>query len=152
MVDQLLLVLKVGFVVLLYLFIWRVIRVASRDVEVGQESMVLAPALTRRPRRADGRLTVEQSLDLAAGTTLAIDRELVAGRTETAQIRLVEDGYASGRHARFLRRDERDIVEDLGSTNGTFVNGEQLLGTRPLASGDLIAIGQTTLRYEAGKS
>ena len=51
MVDQLLLVLKVGFVVLLYLFIWRVIRVASRDVEVGQESMVLAPALARRPRR-----------------------------------------------------------------------------------------------------
>jgi len=58
LVDQLLLVLKVGFVVLLYLFIWRVIRVASRDVEVGQESMVLAPALSRKPRRADGRLTV----------------------------------------------------------------------------------------------
>ena len=152
MVDQLLLVLKVGFVVLLYLFIWRVIRVASRDVEVGQESMVLAPALARKPRRADGRLTVEQSMDLPAGTTLAIDRELVAGRTEAAQIRLVEDGYASGRHARFLRGDERDIVEDLGSTNGTFVNGEQLHGTRPLASGDVIAIGQTTLRYQAGSS
>jgi hypothetical protein len=152
LVDQLLLVLKVGFVVLLYLFIWRVIRVASRDVEVGQESMVLAPALARKPRRADGRLTVEESLDLPAGTTLAIDRELVVGRTEAAQIRLTEDGYASGRHARFLRGDERDIVEDLGSTNGTFVNGEQLHGTRPLAPGDVIAIGQTTLRYEAGKS
>ena len=44
-VDEALLGLKVAFLVLLYLFIWRVIRVASRDVEVGQESMVLAPAL-----------------------------------------------------------------------------------------------------------
>jgi len=94
----------------------------------------------------------ESPIDLPVGTTLTIDRELVAGRTEAAQIRLVEDGYASGRHARFLRGDERDIVEDLGSTNGTFVNGEQLHGTRPLASGDVIAIGQTTLRYQAGSS
>jgi len=151
LVDQLLLVLKVGFVVLLYLFIWRVIRVASRDVEVGQESMVLAPALSRKPRRADGRLTVEQSMDLPAGTTLAIDRELVAGRTEAAQIRLVEDGYASGRHARFLRGDERDIVEDLGSTNGTFVNGSKVDGLSPLAFGDEVQIGQVRLRLERAR-
>jgi len=148
LVDQLLLVLKVGFVVLLYLFIWRVIRVASRDVEVGQESMVLAPAMAQRPRRPDGRLTVEQSLDLPAGTALRIDRELVAGRTDDAQIRLVEDGYASSRHARFLRGDERDIVEDLGSTNGTFVNGEQLTEPRRLVPSDVVRVGATELRFE----
>ena len=62
------------------------------------------------------------------------------------------DPDVSRRHAVVRALDGGLAVEDLGSTNGTFVNGEQLHGTRPLASGDLVAIGQTTLRYEAGKS
>ena len=151
MVDQLLLVLKVAFVVLLYLFIWRIIRVASKDVRVGQESMVLAPVRDQRPKRPVGRLVVEQSADLTPGQVLAVDRELLAGRADNAQIRLGGDGYASGRHARFLRGESFDIIEDLDSTNGTFVNGAPLHGTRPLENGDVVAIGQTHLRYEAGR-
>ena len=60
MVEQLLLVLQVAFVVLLYLFIWRVIRVASRDIAVGQESMVLTPVRPAKPapERPPGRLVV----------------------------------------------------------------------------------------------
>ena len=152
MVKQLLLLLQVGFVVLLYLFIWRVIRVASRDMAVGQESMVLRPV---RPaaavaERASGRLVVMQSPELAEGTSIEIGRDLVAGRDENLEIPLGADGYASGRHARFARGQEGDVVEDLHSTNGTYVNGDRVTGVRRLVAGDVVTIGQTQLTYRAG--
>jgi hypothetical protein len=152
LVRQLLLLLQVGFVVLLYLFIWRVIRVASRDMAVGQESMVLRPVrpVPAAPARAAGRLVVMQSPELAAGTTIEIGRDLVAGRDENLDIPMGADGYASGRHARFARGQEGDVVEDLHSTNGTFVNGDRLTGMRHLAAGDVVTIGQTQLTYRAG--
>ena len=152
MVEQLLLALQVAFVVLLYLFIWRIVRTASRDLAVGQESMILTPVRPAAPRppRPAGRLVVVQSPELSPGTALEIGRELLAGRDPASDVRLPADGYASGRHALFLRGDETDVVEDLGSTNGTFVNDDRLTGSRPLRNGDLITLGQTQLRYEAG--
>jgi pSer/pThr/pTyr-binding forkhead associated (FHA) protein len=154
-VEQLLLVLKIAFVVLLYLFIWRIIRSASRDLAVGQESMVLAPmrppapSATERPHRVRaGRLVVARSPELAEGSAIALDRELVAGRAGT-DIALGADGYASARHARFRPLDgDGAVVEDLRSTNGTFVNGERVDGPRRLEAGDVVTIGQTQLRYE----
>jgi hypothetical protein len=153
-VEQLLLVLKVAFVVLLYLFIWRVIRAATRDIAVGQESKILAPMRSAGDGRAapadrrPGRLVVTRSPELPEGTTIEIGRELVAGRLDGADIRLPADGYASGRHARFVRGPDGDSVEDLRSTNGTFVNGDRLRGARPLAPGDVVTIGQTQLTYQ----
>lgn len=152
MVRQLLLLLQVGFVVLLYLFIWRVIRVASRDMAVGQESMVLRPVrpVAAVADRASGRLVVMQSPELAEGTSIEIGRDLVAGRDENLEIPLGADGYASGRHARFARGQEGDVVEDLHSTNGTYVNGDRVTGMRRLVAGDVVTIGQTQLTYRAG--
>jgi pSer/pThr/pTyr-binding forkhead associated (FHA) protein len=150
LVKQLLLLLQVGFVVLLYLFIWRVIRVASRDMTVGQESMVLRPvrpAAGPSPARTAGRLEVVQSPELAPGTSIEIGRDLVAGRDAGLDIPLGADGYASGRHARFGRDQDGDVVEDLRSTNGTYVNGDRLVGVRRLATGDVVTIGQTQLTY-----
>ena len=97
MVEQLLLALKIGFVVLLYLFIWRVIRVASRDMEVGQESMILTPTRPAKPvaERAVGRLVVSRSPELAVGSRIPIAHELVAGREPALDITLQADGYAS---------------------------------------------------------
>jgi hypothetical protein len=157
LVEQLLLALKVGFVVLLYLFIWRVIRVASRDMTAGQESMILAPMKSAKPAppkppRAAGRLIVSRSPELREGSVIALTRELVAGREAGVDIPLPADGYASHRHARFVRAESGDAVEDLHSTNGTFVNGERLEGIRPLEPGDLITIGQTQLTYQNGAS
>lgn len=151
MVEQLLLALQVAFVVLLYLFIWRVVRVASRDLSVGQESMVLTPArpAAQRPPRGYGVLVVSQSPELEQGARLEISRELAAGRDVANDISVPADGYASGRHARFHRGEHADIVEDLDSTNGTFVNGERLTGSRLLHAGDVVTIGQTQLTYEA---
>ena len=155
MVEQLLLALKVAFVVLLYLFVWRVIRVASRDIAVGQESMVLTPAkrpaavATPPPRRA--RLVIVQSPELPPGTEIEVGRDLVAGRDDALDIPLGADGYASGRHARFAHGQDGDVVEDLRSTNGTFVNGDRVSGRRVLRSGDVVTIGQTQLEYRAGE-
>ena len=151
MVDQLLLVLKVGFVVLLYLFIWRVIRVASRDMSVGQESMVLRPVkpvARTEPTRSAGHLVVVQSPELETGTSIEIGRDLVAGRDADLDIPLGADGYASGRHARFARAQEGDVVEDLRSTNGTYVNGVKLTRSRRLVPGDIVRVGESDLRYE----
>jgi pSer/pThr/pTyr-binding forkhead associated (FHA) protein len=148
LVRQLLLLLQVGFVVLLYLFIWRVIRVASRDMAVGQESMVLRPVKPKAaPDRGHGRLVVVQSPELDAGTSIEIGRDLLAGRDDDLDIPLGADGYASGRHARFARGQDADVVEDLRSTNGTYVNGDRVTGIRRLAAGDVITIGQTQLAY-----
>jgi hypothetical protein len=155
LVEQLLLALKVAFVVLLYLFVWRVIRVASRDIAVGQESMVLTPAkrpaalATPPPRRA--RLVIMQSPELPPGTEIEVGRDLIAGRDEALDIPLGADGYASGRHARFAHGQDGDVVEDLRSTNGTFVNGDRVSGRRVLRSGDVVTIGQTQLEYRAGE-
>jgi FHA domain len=148
-VEQLLLVLKIAFVVLLYLFIWWAIRVASRDLRVGQESMVLVPPAQRRRRRSrGGRLVVTRSPQLREGLRFEILGELVAGRDEGLDIALPDDGYASARHARFLGGEEADAVEDLGSTNGTFVNGGRLEGVQALRPGDVVTIGRTQLTYE----
>jgi hypothetical protein len=155
LVEQVLLALQVAFVVLLYLFIWRVVRVASRDLRVGQESMVLTPAkrpaalATPPPRRA--RLVIMQSPELPPGTEIEVGRDLLAGRDEALDIPLGADGYASGRHARFAHGQDGDVVEDLRSTNGTFVNGDRVSGRRVLRSGDVVTIGQTQLEYRAGE-
>jgi pSer/pThr/pTyr-binding forkhead associated (FHA) protein len=155
LVEQLLLALKVGFVIVLYLFIWRVIRVASRDLAAGQESMILAPVKAPRPApqappRSPARLVVASSPELREGSVIALNHELVVGRDAGLDISLPSDGYASVRHARFVRNPDGDLVEDLRSTNGTFVNGERLVGSRPLHPGDLITIGQTQLTYQDG--
>ena len=143
--------------IVLYLFIWRVIRVASRDLAPGQESMILAPVKPAKPPpqappRSPARLVVASSPELREGSVIAFTRELVAGRDSGLDISLPADGYASVRHARFVRNADGDLIEDLRSTNGTFVNGERLSGTRPLHPGDLITIGQTQLTYEAGET
>jgi hypothetical protein len=155
LVEQLLLALKVAFVVLLYLFVWRVIRVASRDIAVGQESMVLTPAkrpaALQAPPRRRSRLRVIASPELSEGTEIDMARDLVAGRDEALDIPLGADGYASGRHARFAHGQDGDVVEDLSSTNWTFVNGDRVSGRRVLRSGDVVTIGQTQLEYRAGE-
>jgi len=152
LVEQLLLLLKIGFVVLLYLFIWRVIRVASRDMQVGQESVILTPARPAKPvaERPVGALVVTRSPELEEGSRIPIVHELVAGRESALDITLQADGYASSRHCRFIRGRDADVIEDLHSTNGTFVNGQRLNGSRTLAQGDTITLGQTQFTYERG--
>ena len=159
-VEEVLLLLKVGFLVLLYLFIWRVVRTASRDLRgAPQESIILAPQKVqdqkkRRRQQAKaakpvGKLVVLASPALSTGEELPVDAApLLVGREAENDVPLVRDEFTSGRHARIEPRRDGVWIEDVGSTNGTFVNGVRLTKPSKLSSGDVIRVGQTDLRFE----
>jgi hypothetical protein len=153
-VDEVLLVLKIAFLVLLYLFIWRIVRTASRDLRLPQESFILAPSAAAgvQPQRRGpitGRLVVVKSPDLDEGEDYELDSaQLTIGRGGQNDITIGSDEYASARHARFEPRQDGVWVQDLGSTNGTYLNGARLEHPRRLTLGDIIRIGETDLRYE----
>jgi len=153
-VDELLLVLKIAFLVLLYLFIWRIVRTASRDLRLPQESFILAPSAAAgvhasRPGPVTGRLVVVKSADLQDGEGFELNSaQLTIGRGNQNDIPIATDEYASARHARFEPRQDGVWVQDLGSTNGTFLNGTRLDRPRRLARGDVVRVGETDLRYE----
>jgi pSer/pThr/pTyr-binding forkhead associated (FHA) protein len=155
-VETTLLVLKLAFLVLLYLFIWRIVRSAARDLRLPQESMILAPqqaasaGFPQQPfARETGRLVVLDSPALGEGDVYTLDSHpLTMGRGATNDISLPEDEYSSTRHARFEPRRDGVWIEDIGSTNGTFVNGIRLTRERKLVPGDIVRIGETDLRFE----
>ena len=155
-VETTLLFLKIGFLVLLYLFIWRIVRSAARDLRLPQESMILAPhqaaaagLLPQPSARELGVLVVLASPVLEDGETFTLDSHpLTVGRGSGNDVTLAGDDFASTRHARFEPRRDGVWIEDIGSTNGTFVNGIRLTRERKLAAGDVVKIGETDLRFE----
>ncbi len=165
MAEQLTLLLRVAFVVLLYVFIWRVLRVSVRDVRAPQESMVMSaaaaaaarpggpsrPAAAPQPAPAGAapRLVVLESPTFPVGTMILIDDAVVLGRAPDADAVLESDGFASGHHARIAAEGSRVVVEDLGSTNGTWVNGQRIAGSRIAGVGDEVVVGSTRMRIEA---
>ena len=153
-VDSALLVLKIAFLVVLYLFIWRIVRTASRDLRLPQESIILAPSresgiASTPPSLQMGRLVVVKSPELEEGADFELNSsQLMIGRGRQNDIALVHDDYASARHARVEPRQDGVWVQDLGSTNGTYLNGARLERPRRLTQGDIIRVGETDLRYE----
>jgi hypothetical protein len=153
-VETALLALKIAFLVLLYLFIWRIVRSAAKDLRLPQESMILRPAqvaamLPQSIARELGRLIVVQSPAIAPGATFPIHSTAITiGRGGTNDMQIESDEYASTRHARFEPRRDGVYVDDIGSTNGTYVNGIRLSRERRLAPGDVVRVGETDLRFE----
>jgi pSer/pThr/pTyr-binding forkhead associated (FHA) protein len=155
-VGEALVILKLLFLLLLYVFIWRIVRTASRDLRLPQESFVLSPGqaqaagLLGRGRAIEtGRLVVIASPILDVGETRVLDSSAVMlGRGSQNDLPLGNDDFASARHARVEPRRDGVWIEDAGSTNGTFVNGVRLAKPQRLAPGDVIRVGSTDLRYE----
>ncbi len=132
-------VVRLLFLALLYIFLFGVARALLRDLRAaGQE-----------PNLDLGRLVVVASPagEPAAGTTLALDAITTLGRDVNNAI-VIDDQFASSEHAVLTYRGRTWYVEDLGSTNGTFVNGSPVDGVAPLGFGDEIQIGQVRLRLE----
>jgi pSer/pThr/pTyr-binding forkhead associated (FHA) protein len=152
-VDTVLLALKIAFLVLLYLFIWRIVRTAGRDLRLPQESFILRPGLgggAIGQAIESGRLVVIESSIVEVGHEFELDSSpLTIGRGGTNDVPLEGDEFASARHVRIEPRRDGVWVNDLGSTNGTFVNGVQLDRPRKLVDGDVVRVGETELRYEA---
>ena len=151
-IEEVLLLLKVAFLVLLYLFIWRVVRAASRDMRSPQESFVMAPQRVSAGRSRSfqtGRLVVVASPALREGETRRLDSApLTVGRGPQNDVPLEEDQFASAEHVRFVPRSDGVYVLDVGSTNGTFVNGGRLVEPHLLRPGDVVRVGETDLRFE----
>ena len=155
---EVLLALKIAFLVLLYLFVWRVIRAAGRERQVPHsDSMILTPtaaaaagfggpALASRRSR---RLVVQRSPSLEEGEEFPVDSAPVTiGRGGQNDLVLEGDEFASARHARIEGRSDGVWVQDLDSTNGTYVNGARVTGAQRLAPGDVLRVGETDLRVE----
>ena len=153
-VETVLLALKIAFVVLLYLFVWRIVRSASRDLRLPLDTLLLGPSQAHAAGLGIaspqlGRLVVEESPSLEQGTDFMLDSiPLTLGRAAQNDVVLAGDEFASARHARVEPRRDGIWVHDLGSTNGTYVNGERLEGAQRLAPGDVLRVGETDLRYE----
>ena len=156
-VAEVLLVLKIAFLVLLYLFVVRVIRSAGRErQEPSQDSMILTPAAAaaaglgrgQRPRRTV-RLVVRRSPSLEDGAEFPLNSAPVTvGRGGQNDLVLTGDEFASSRHARIEVRGDGAWVQDLESTNGTFVNGARVAGAQRLEAGDVLRVGETDLVVE----
>jgi pSer/pThr/pTyr-binding forkhead associated (FHA) protein len=147
MSEAVLTVLKFCFLALLYLFLYRVVRLTLRELRAPAVTAEgPAPAPPRRERRGDGRGALRLRITEPAGRrgeTHAIDRELTVGRGAGCAIVLADDTYVSQLHARLFQQNGEGYVEDLGSTNGTFVNGKAITGATRLRRGDQVQFGQT---------
>jgi pSer/pThr/pTyr-binding forkhead associated (FHA) protein len=156
-VDTALLALKIGFLVLLYLFIWMIVRSATRDVRAApQESIVIGAAqadelraAARAQTVAPGRFRVVASPTLPPGELLVFRDVVNIGRAPDSGLRLDRDEFASSKHARITPAPNGLWIEDLGSTNGTYVNGAPVTTSRQLLPGDLVRVGETELQVEA---
>jgi predicted component of type VI protein secretion system len=145
--------LKFGFLVVLYLFLLWVARSATRDLRAGR-ALAAAPedaAATgfHSATARDARLVVERAPGHVPGMIYDIGEGAVLGRGDVAEIRL-DDPFASSRHAQLVLQAGVVVIEDLGSTNGTYLNEELLQGPSPLHSGDRVRIGDSEFTYEEG--
>ena len=109
-------------------------------------------ACSPRPRSAPGqdgqpRLRVSSAAGLEAGSAYDLSEGALLGRGDQADI-VLEDSFASSRHARLVPHGDVIVLEDLGSTNGTYLNGEPLRGPQPLHPGDRIRIGDSEFTFE----
>ncbi len=195
-----LIVAEVAFLVLLYAFVWTVVRSSSRQLRAAQPPPVAGPApeperpapapprapapvatipapmapapaeapaaspdpsedetegsWTEGPDRGemhsnlDPRLVVESSSALEVGRVITLEGGMTIGRSEGSGVSIPDDQFVSHMHARIVRRGAYHFVEDLGSTNGTFLNDRRIDEDAQLKVHDALRIGQTILRYQ----
>jgi pSer/pThr/pTyr-binding forkhead associated (FHA) protein len=150
--EQLLTILKLCLLALLYLFFFRVLRAVWAEIRAPKPALATtAPAprqAARQARRAERKaapvhLAVVAPPELR-GRTYALADELTVGRAAGCGVTL-DDTYASQLHARVFRRDGQLFVEDLGSTNGTYLNRQKVHGPQVMRRGDRLQVGNTVL-------
>ena len=159
MQDPVAVALKFGFLAVLYLFLLWVARSSLRDLSEHDDASVVVDsdepvALPRRePRGADWRAGVSPRLEVVAamgldpGTAFEIGDSATMGRADGSDIP-VDDPFASSVHARIFPRGQFMYIEDMGSTNGTYLNGRRLRAAERLKVGDTVRIGETEYRYQ----
>jgi pSer/pThr/pTyr-binding forkhead associated (FHA) protein len=156
--DSLLTILKFCFLALLYLFFIRVLRAVWAEMSPSRIAPP-APSPAARPQKnwsggnrgggnnkAGGRLRVIEPAE-TKGQTYELGEELTVGRAGGCQITL-DDTYVSQLHARVFRREGQLYVEDLGSTNGTYLNRKKVTAPIAIRKGDRLQIGKTVMELQ----
>ena len=151
MPEPLLTILKFCFLAILYLFFIRVLRAVWAEVRAPRAVAVAAPPAPARPVRAamggnrpPGKLKVVEPVE-RRGRVYELSDELTVGRAGGCQVALGEDTYVSQLHARVFRREGQFYVEDLGSTNGTYVNRKKVTAPIAIRKGDRLQVGKTVM-------
>ena len=156
MLDPVAVALKFGFLAVLYLFLLWMARSALKDLRRSAGESAPAPAADATgmhtagsPARPGGtpKLRVGSGAGLNVGAAYDLSDGALLGRGDGADI-VLEDSFASSRHARLVPHGDVIVLEDLGSTNGTYLNDEPLRGPQPLHPGDRIRIGDSAFTFE----
>ncbi len=176
MTDQVLNILKFVLLGLLYLFFARVLWAVWSEVRTPKQRPIATtraaapvnqptapttptprpsgqqqPAKQKRPAKGRGgraaRLVVLEPRE-RRGLTIALEGEITLGRDPNCSIAIEDDNYVSGLHLRFYDYEGQPMVEDLGSTNGTYHNGNRLHGAKLLHPGDRIQVGTNVIEAQ----
>lgn len=153
MPDLVLLILKYVFLAILWIFVARAVRAVLIELRPAKAAASGnrrgAPVPTQPPPRkskgkAPGKAVVVEGTSLE-GKWFSLSGELTIGRSEQCQVRVEGDTYVSSVHARIFPRDGSYMVEDLGSTNGTYLNRRRITAPAELQRGDRVKVGKTVL-------
>jgi pSer/pThr/pTyr-binding forkhead associated (FHA) protein len=131
--DIILALLRIIFLGLVYLFVWQVARAIGTHLGIS----------LRRSRREGSRVVMIKS-ETQQGTEIDVQDVTVLGRSPEADVNL-DDPYASEFHMRLVAQDNGMVLHDLGSTNGTYVNGRRVIAPTSLRRGDTIQVGKTVM-------
>lgn len=147
--EWVMLLLRIAFIALIYLFLYQIAQVALRElVTIGHATAVQEQ---RSPTRAaTAALTVLDAADtdLAPGERIPLATYSTIGRGSDNTV-VFDDAYTSSTHAEIVRERDGWLIRDLGSTNGTWVNGQRLQGQTWIDSGDEIAFGNVVVNFAA---
>jgi pSer/pThr/pTyr-binding forkhead associated (FHA) protein len=154
--DSVLTILKFCLFAVLYLFLARVVWIVRRELRGTPASAVAAPSpasVAAAPKAAKAKGRKQWRLVLVeppseAGSAYAIDNEITMGRGGGCNIPLGFDTFVSQVHARAFDRDGTLWIEDLGSRNGTFVNGEQVHAPTKVSKGARVQVGETVFEVD----
>ncbi len=164
--DFFILILRIVFIFLIYFFLFLVVRVVARELNSSnrgrrvsappapqlypEEGMTGMHTAIAQPGAVSGRLVtaeVGNATTVQPGAIFELGPVTPIGRQASNAIRL-DDDFVSGEHALLAWRGGRWFISDVASTNGTFVNGEQITQPRVLNWGDLVGIGRVKFRLE----
>ena len=133
MIDLVLLIARLLFVALLYLFLFAIMRTGIGMVKGS------------RKKERGWTVSVERGPKELRGVSIAVHGPVIVGRSPGADI-VIGAGYVSGRHARFSLMGQNLFIEDLGSTNGTSVNGQPIAEPTALKNNDVVNVGDVAIR------
>jgi pSer/pThr/pTyr-binding forkhead associated (FHA) protein len=143
--DWFILLLRIAFIALLYLFLYQIVRVSMRELVALSRSPAKARGQTKR-RSASLVLVEPAESALPVGMTFGLNGQTVVGRHPDCDL-IIQEPYMSSEHAELTPFDGRWQIKDLGSTNGTYLNGRSVVQAEDIEPGDVIQFGRVKLEF-----